>query len=151
LAAEPCPHDRGIVGQIDLVQDQKVGRLELAQYRIADTPIDSTSLHVICVDDDDDAVTMETRLEGGEIGNSGWIGDAGRFDNDMIELIRALEQGEQRRHQRITDTAAQAAVGKRDRAAAMFGDQLAVDIERTEIVDEDGEPPARRTGQQPVD
>src|SRR6185312_5900429 len=77
--------------------------------------------------------------------------DARGFDDDMVEPVRLREQLEQGLDQRIADRAAQAPVGERDRVAAVGCDQLAVDVERAEIIDQHCESPPRRTGQQPVE
>jgi hypothetical protein len=99
LLAKPVACRVQVGRDVDLVQDEEIGGLDLPLHRIAQTSIGRAFAHVDAVDQHDHPVTLQARLQFGEICDATGIGHTRRLDDDMIEPFGTFQQANQRGHQ----------------------------------------------------
>ena len=73
MGRQPAAQDGGIVGKVDLVQDEQVGRGKLAGDGVADATVCSARPHQGGIDHDDHAVAGEPGLQRGDIGDAAGV------------------------------------------------------------------------------
>ena len=127
-------------GKAHLVQDQHVrepdlAELELHQRWILGVREDLFRVHHADHAVQPDPVAQIGIVEGHE--DPGGIGDAAGFQQDVLDGLRACEQGNDRLDEVVANLAADAAIGQADHVAVNADDELGVDIDRAEVVDED--------------
>ena len=143
------PPKPGAVDQVDLVDHDQVGRLQLAPQRIGQQRVGRLFEHRRRVDQHDDAVERQPRIGEPHLRDPPRIRDPARLDHDRIERDRRRQHPDQRVGQVVADRAARAPVGQRDRVAVVGRDQLGVDVQRSEIVDQHREASPPRLAQHP--
>src|SRR5205085_6534207 len=98
--------------------------------------------NVLGVDHGGDGIQLGARLDVvvGEEGlrDGGWIGEAGGFDQDGVELVLALHQTRKNADQIAAHGAADAAVVHLEDFFVGVDDEIVVDADLAELVDDDG-------------
>ena len=138
--------------EVDLVEQDHVGEGDLLAgfFHFIEMLLD-----VMRIDDGDDGIEQELLLEfvvkKKRLSDRARICHAGRFDDDVVELIATLEELPQDTQQIAADGAADAPiVGFED---FLFGanDELMIDADLTELVFDDSDPLAMILGENAVE
>ena len=75
-------------------------------------------------------------MEGRDVRDRGRIGDAAGLDEDLVRAPAPVQQAVDRAHQIVAHGAADAAVGEGEGVPAVRRDEVAVDVQLSEIVDQ---------------
>ena len=138
-------------GQIGLVDDDQVGPGHLALQRVGQQRIGRLPGQGSGIDDHDDAVQRQCGIGQAQLGDAPGIGDAAGLDHHGVEALALLQHADQGHGEVIADLAAHAAIGQRNGVATVGLDQACIDVERTEVVDQHGQPLAIRMAQPVVE
>ena len=84
-------------------------------------------------------------------GDTGGIGDAAGFEQDVFDGFRSREQGVDRLDEVVADLAADAAIGQADHVAVHADDEFGVDVDRAKVVDEHAHAQAVIAGQDAIE
>ena len=135
------------VDQIDLVEQEEVGGLDLPPDGVAQARVVEQTHHALHVGQHDHGVERQLRLDERDLGDRPGIADAAGFYEHVVEGLRRVEDADHGRQEVVGHAAADATVGEAQRLAVMRQDQVGIDVDRPEIVDEDGDAFPRRREQ----
>src|SRR5271167_4018638 len=155
MAVEPSPDLLDLLGtrQAHLVQDQHVGKPDLAEFEVHQRGILGVREDLVRVHHADDAVQPDPVpqvgiVEGHE--DPGWIGYATGFKQDVLGPFGPVDRFDDGFEQVVANLAADAAVRQAHHVTIHPDDEFGVDIDRAKVVDEDPHAQAVIPGQDAI-
>ncbi len=142
--------EAGRLDEVGLVEHEQVGGAQLPEDLVAGDVVRGALAHRLGVGDDDGGVLAIARQVAEHDDRAG-IGDAAGLHDDVLGRVGAVAQQRELADEVARDAAADAAVLQADHLAVARLDELGVDVDRAEVVDEDGEAAIARVAQERVE